>query len=1140
MTSFIYQIEKQEKEHSQKLFFYKVENSKTIVEHISKPYHLFVQKSHFEALNINSDNIILANKKFYDKNHNEVVQLEIHNKELYQYLLKNFKEVGYPIYEEDLPVEHQSLIEGDKSLIEGSPEEISLKTLSIDIETIGEIENQEIVLISTYTNQNNEYNCVYINKKRLPSDKLKEIEAHTFEEFTPIYCEDEKEVLNQFREDVVAFSPQILLGWNVIDFDFKIIKQAMKKHNIEFRLSSLQGDAKMRIAKDFFGKSSLTFPGVIVFDVIQLLKTNFITFDDYKLNTVAQEVLSDEKIDLENEESDYSMENKIDAITSMLHNNPIKLIEYNFKDSYLTQKIVDKLQLLELMIERSAITNTPLVKVQSPIASLDIMYLTQLRKTQLVADSNFNFSETSHIEGAYVIDPEPNFYKNVAVLDFKSLYPSIIMTFNIDPFTYCEQGDIIAPNRARFKKQKGILPGLIDTLFKEREKAKKQNNGVKSFALKITMNSFYGAVASPKSRFYNRDIGEAITSFGREILKKAKNYVEKDKENFAVYGDSVVGDTKIWIKNGKNGSPYEVDIKDIFSFKGVEEQQKQPDGTIKYYKHLKNIYTLTMDENYNNVWKLLNYVIKHKTSKKLYKIWVNNQQFVTLTQDHSLIDFNFYKGLFSITPRNATKVIYNYGFEFENKNQDNYLAQFLGFWIGDGHLENNGCNIRISAGNDSKELIQKLYNNVEEINNSKIYQKPKGDLDISNKKLSSKMEEMGFLNNWDSKTKRIPEFVFQQEKDFIFSFLKGLFSSDGTILIKKNQNVIRYTSINENLIKDIQRLLMQVGIGSTYFKENNSNNYLGKINNTFSYHLVINSQKQNFFMRNIGFIFDRKNNKYLGTNKYRRKITTKKIVKKEELPQQQNDVYDLNVENYHRFYGNNILLKNTDSLFVSTSKHLKSNEEKKQFGKQLESQLNSFFKQWCSKDFDVSSRLIIEMEKFFSKFFIASKKRYVGYDIFKQDTEFTGLEAVRGDWTKFAKQFQVKLVDLLFNDATNDEIKQFFREEISKLQQGDYDDLLVYRKKLSKPLESYTKTTPPHVKAAREVSGFSGKVVDYVMTKQGPKHVSLISKNDSIDYNHYIEKQLKGVSDDFLKILEIDFDSIVENKKQKSLNSFFN
>ena len=770
MGKFVYQIERKEEEKYQKIITYGVdEKNRTKIDKITHPYILYVKKDQFEALNINSDNIILADQNFCDKEGEKVIKLEIKNKELYEYLIKNLKDMEYQVYEEDIPFEHQLIIEEKLKLSDKDSKNVKFNTLSVDIETIGDVQDQKIVLISSYKEEKSKYNKVYVAFDYIDEKKKETIENAKFSGFEIVKCENEKELLEKFKKDVIECSPQIILGWNVIDFDFAVIRKRMQYYDIEFNLSPFEGDTKMRIAKDFFGKSSLNFPGIIVFDAIQLLKTNFISFEDFKLNTVAKEVLEDEKIDLEDGgEADNGIENKISAIEDMLRYDPVNLIEYNFKDSLLTKKIVDKLSLLDLMVERSLITSTPLMKVQSPIASLDIMYLRELKKKKKVANSHYNFTQgSSPIEGAYVMTPKPNFYEDVFVLDFKSLYPSVIMTFNIDPFTYDKKGQIESPNGAKFLRERGILPGLIEEIFKEREKAKKSSDSVKAAALKVTMNSFYGAMASPKSRFYNKDIGEAITSFGRKIIQTSKKVIEEEHYGEVVYGD-------------------------------------------------------------------------------------------------------------------------------------------------------------------------------------------------------------------------------------------------------------------------------------------------------------------------------------------------------------------------------------TDSVFVYVPGRFNSFEDKKIYGDKIQNRLNEYFREWCYNEFGVESRLTIELEKIFSKFFIASKKRYVGYDEFTKKTSFTGLEAVRGDWTELARNFQVKLVNLLFNNATKEEIKEFFRDECNKLKNGDYDDLIVYKKKLSKPLEEYTKTTPPHVKAARELPNFSGKNVEYVMTKDGPRHISLLGKKDEIDYEHYIDKQIKGVSDDFLKILELDFDEVIgKKKKQKSLDSFF-
>ena len=153
-----------------------------------------------------------------------------------------------------------------------------------------------------------------------------------------------------------------------------------------------------------------------------------------------------------------------------------------------------------------------------------------------------------------------------------------------------------------------------------------------------------------------------------------------------------------------------------------------------------------------------------------------------------------------------------------------------------------------------------------------------------------------------------------------------------------------------------------------------------------------------------------------------------------------------------------------------------------------------------------------------------SKKRYAGLRLEKgeEKLEFVGLEILRSDWTKLAKDFQVELYDRVFH---NEEIAEWIKDMVERLKTGEFDDQLVYRKRLRKDVADYTKNVPQHVKAARMI-GETGGTVYYVITRRGPIPVEL--KHNDIDYNHYVEKQLKPISDSVLSLLGYSFDSIVQ------------
>lgn len=771
MTSnqFLYLIEKKETKENIILTLYSVDDKhNTITKQVEIPYQILANKEDFNKLGIKSDNVVITPAKLKDIDNNDVIKINANNKEIYDFILSELRDINSKVYEHDLPVEHKYLIDNNLSLTTSDTFKPILKYLSIDIETVGQKEDQKIIMISSFSHLDKKMSKVYCDMSKVTKSKLDEVNNHNFKDFELVKCENEEDLLIKFQNDCIEFSPQMLIGWNVIDFDFKIIKQRLNIFGIDFKLSKFGGNCRLRLTSDFFSQSTMTCPGTLVFDMIHVLKKNFYEFDDFKLNTVARAVLGDEKIDIEDDSAPDSIENKIVAIENMFKKDPVKLIEYNFKDSLLTSQIVEKLHLLDLVYKRSILTGTPLAKVKSPIATLDIMYLKELHKRGFVANTNWNFQKSSPIEGAFVVEPTQGFYEDVMVLDFKSLYPSVMMTFNIDPFTQNKGTHIQAPNGATFSNEPGILPKIILELYKERDIAKQEGDKNKSQALKITMNSFYGAMASPKSRYHNTELGESITAFARHITKTAIIETEKLGHK-VVYGDT----DSIFVK-----------LKDL-------------------------------------------------------------------------------------SPKEK-------------------------------------INVKVSAG------------------------------------------------------------------------------------------------------------------------------------------------------------------------------------------------------------------------------------------KVLENHLNKYFQNWVTKEFKQKNYLQIEFEKLYSKFFIATKKRYVGYDEFTKKTQFVGMQAIRGDWTMMAKEFQVKLIELIFNNKEHKEIEQFLLDEIKQIKAGKFDDKLVYTKKIAKPLSEYTKITPPHVKAAKEVVGFSGRVVKYVLTKQGPRHVSLFDKNrDELDYNHYIEKQLKGVSVEILDCIGISFDEIVFKKKQTSLSAFF-
>jgi DNA polymerase II len=226
-----------------------------------------------------------------------------------------------------------------------------------------------------------------------------------------------------------------------------------------------------------------------------------------------------------------------------------------------------------------------------------------------------------------------------------------------------------------------------------------------------------------------------------------------------------------------------------------------------------------------------------------------------------------------------------------------------------------------------------------------------------------------------------------------------------------------------------------------------------------------------------------------------------------------------------------VIYGDTDSLFVKLKEG--EGEKAEENGNRIANELNVYWSEKIKREYTLKSYLEIEFEKYYRKFILTpargsetgAKKRYAGLlsENGKETIEFVGMEFVRSDWTRLAKEFQVELYNRIFN---NEEIENWLREIVKKVKAGEYDDKLVYRKRLRKDVDEYTKNIPQHVKAARLLPEASGTVY-YVITKRGPIPVEL--KHTDIDYDHYIEKQLKPIADSVLILLGESFDSIVQS-----------
>lgn len=353
-------------------------------------------------------------------------------------------------------------------------------------------------------------------------------EDKNFEEIE--FFNSELKMLKRFIDLVQLWDPDLIIGWHVIGFDLMFLEKKCQKFGISLDLGR-DGDACVLEHKPsgFFAKVS----GRIVLDGPVLLRSSFYNFKNYKLDTVAKLVLGEGK-DISSSGND-----KVEEIERRFKEDKISLARYNLLDCTLVLDIFDKLELVSLLIKRVQVSGMLMDRVGISTAAFDHFMLPLIHRKGFVAPNSIDIDRDEPAPGALVFTPMIGMHENVAVFDFKSLYPSIIRTFKIDPYSLLqnEVNPLNTPSEIKFSKTENILPNHIESLIYLRAIAKEEGNKSLSQAIKILMNSFYGVMGSSKSRFYHSDLPLAITKTGQWILSQGREFFQ-NRSMQVIYGDT--------------------------------------------------------------------------------------------------------------------------------------------------------------------------------------------------------------------------------------------------------------------------------------------------------------------------------------------------------------------------------------------------------------------------------------------------------------------------------------------------------------------------------------------------------------------------------------------------------------------------
>lgn len=413
------------------------------------------------------------------------------------------------------------------------------RMLAIDIETYNpttkiDMENNPILMIAFYSKN---------FKKVITWQRFKKSED--FIEF----ADNEAGMLERAREIINEFKPDIITGYFSDTFDWPYIKARAEKCSVRMDLGLDYSTIKTNLKTE-----TAEITGIADLDIFKFIKrvvSRKLKTESGKLGDVAEEILGEgksKKIDIENLASDWDNGRNIEEYCN-----------YNLQDAKITYELT--YTLLPNIIEVVKIVGLPISDIiNMGFSQLVEWYLIRrAREFDEIAPNKPEHSEmrrrlSQTYAGAFVYEPKPGLYKNIAVFDFRSLYPSIIASHNISPSTFrceCCEENLAPVENAKYwfcKKKKGFIPRIIEDLIKRRMRVKeimkktedertRKLLDARQESLKVLSNSFYGYLGFAAARWYSIESALSVTAYGRHYIKSVIDMAEKNGFN-VIYSDT--------------------------------------------------------------------------------------------------------------------------------------------------------------------------------------------------------------------------------------------------------------------------------------------------------------------------------------------------------------------------------------------------------------------------------------------------------------------------------------------------------------------------------------------------------------------------------------------------------------------------
>ena len=411
-------------------------------------------------------------------------------------------------------------------------------------------------------------------------------------EFTtpdPIYG-DEKDIITKFSELITRIDPDVITGYNIDNYDIRKIMERAEFNKMKDALPWGRDHGQPKLHSERFWRVK----GRLIVDAWWAAKRELRPKQE-TLNAVSMLVLGEQKLDVDPKHMDEEWVN-----------NREKVIEYCIQDANLALRILLHVETVRKGLDLAAVSKLPVedVLVSGTSTLADSLLIRMADRSGIGVPMNGRRLPRGEdqIEGGYVHDIKPGLYHWVCVLDFKSMYPSLIISNNICFTTLSSDGEIVAPSGARYmspERKKGLLPTILSGLMSQRDAIKKKMKATQDpvehayldglqAAVKIIMNTFYGVFASSFYRFTDKNIGASITAFARSNIKSIIDCLEGDGIP-VIYGDT----DSVFVP-----SPYH-DLENTVRF-GTEQAERFSQGakTLEFEKIVEPFFSHGMKKRY--------------------------------------------------------------------------------------------------------------------------------------------------------------------------------------------------------------------------------------------------------------------------------------------------------------------------------------------------------------------------------------------------------------------------------------------------------------------------------------------------------------------------------------------------------------